>query len=126
MQRRFDSWWNVRDCRAFCRSLRCCNERLLVADDGLRPIVKVGRNCWRISRADRATVIVDAADYYLCIRSAMTEARRRILIIGWDFDTRIALEPREHEHGRTLGEYFLELAKANPARAIDILAGQPR
>jgi phosphatidylserine/phosphatidylglycerophosphate/cardiolipin synthase-like enzyme len=121
MQRRFDSWWNVRDCRAFCRSLRCCNEGLVVADDGLRPIVKVGRNCWRISRADRATVIVDAANYYLCIRSAMTEARRRILIIGWDFDTRIALEPDEHGQGETLGHYFLRLSRERAGREIDVL-----
>jgi len=87
----------------------------------MEPIVAPGNNVWRIERATRASVIVDAADYYHLIRQSMEAAARRILIIGWDFDTRIALEPREREHGRTLGEYFLELAKANPARAIDIL-----
>jgi phosphatidylserine/phosphatidylglycerophosphate/cardiolipin synthase-like enzyme len=85
------------------------------------PIVAVGRNCWRISHAERATVIVDAADYYHCIRLAMTEARRRILIIGWDFDTRIALEPDERGKGETLGHFFLRLSRERAGREIDVL-----
>ena len=80
-----------------------------------------GRNCWRISRADRATVIVDAADYYRSIRLAMTEARRRILIIGWDFDTRIALEPDERGEGETLGQFFLRLSRERSEREVDVL-----
>ncbi len=87
----------------------------------MEPIVVPGSNCWRIERAERASVIVDASDYYHLIRPAMEAAEKRILIIGWDFDTRIALEPQEHDEGRTLGEYFLELAAANPDRSIDIL-----
>ena len=87
----------------------------------LQPIVKVGRNCWRISRADVATVIVDAADYYHFIGRAMAAASRRILIIGWDFDTRIALEPDDQGKGVTLGQFFLRLAKERPGREIDVL-----
>ena len=83
--------------------------------------MKAGRNCWRISRAERATVIVDAADYYHCIRLAMSEARRRILIIGWDFDTRIALEPDKRGQGETLGHFFLRLSREGPGREIDVL-----
>ena len=92
-----------------------------VADDDLKPIVAVGRNCWRISRADCATVIVDAADYYHVIRLAMTRAVRRILIIGWDFDTRIALEPDSRGKGETLGRFFERLAHERPGREIDVL-----
>ena len=66
-------------------------------------------------------MIVDAADYYHCIRSAMTEARRRILIIGWDFDTRIALEPDERGKGETLGRFFLRLSRGRAGREIDVL-----
>ena len=46
---------------------------------------------WRYDRATRATVIVDAADYFQCMQQAMMNAKKRILLIGWDFDTRIAL-----------------------------------
>ena len=87
----------------------------------LQPIVQVGRNCWRISKADRAAVVVDAADYYHFIGQAMADAKRRILIIGWDFDTRIALEPDEEGKGVTLGRFFLRLTKEQPGREIDIL-----
>ena len=57
------------------------------------------RNCWRIERADRAAVIVDACDYYHVIREAMAKARHRILIIGWDFDPRIKLDRRDKSDG---------------------------
>ena len=92
-----------------------------MAEDDIKPIVAAGRNCWRISRADCATVIVDAADYYHFIGQAMAGARRRILIIGWDFDTRIALEPDERGKGETLGHFFLRLTRERGAREIDIL-----
>ena len=46
---------------------------------------------WRWAKADRAHVVVDAADYFALIQQAMLNARQRILLIGWDFDTRIRL-----------------------------------
>ncbi|HEV2043945.1 MAG TPA: phospholipase, partial [Sphingomicrobium sp.] len=81
-----------------------------MADEQLQPIVAQGRNCWRIARASEASVIVDAADYYRHIRSAMLAAQKRIFIVGWDFDTRIALDPDENGQGETLGRFFLNLA----------------
>ncbi len=86
----------------------------------MEPIVAIGRNCWRIEPCTRASVIVDAADYYHLIRGAMTEARHRILVIGWDFDTRIALEP-DKSSSQTLGQFFLKLARQRPERRIAIL-----
>ena len=80
----------------------------------MKPIVEAGRNCWRIARAEQATVIVDAADYYHHIREAMCAAERRIFIVGWDFDTRIALEPDERGKGESLGRFFLRLAREIP------------
>ncbi|WP_310467161.1 phospholipase D-like domain-containing protein [Sphingomonas sp.] len=92
-----------------------------MAADTLHPIVAVGRNCWRIARAGEASVVVDAADYYRHIRAAMVAATKRIFIVGWDFDTRIALAPDDHGQGETLGRFVLNLAHANPTREIDIL-----
>ena len=81
-----------------------------------------GRNCWKVERADRATVIVDACDYYRVIRQAMLEAKKRILIIGWDFDPRIKLDRTEEANsGETLGRFLLDLAKAKPEVPILIL-----
>lgn len=86
-----------------------------------KPIVAQGRNCWRIARAGKASVIVDAADYYRIIGAAMEQAQERIFVVGWDFDTRIALDPDSDGRGETLGHFFLRLARENPARQIDIL-----
>lgn len=87
----------------------------------LQPVVKVGRNCWRIERADNARVIVDAADYYALLEELMTHAKERILLIGWDFDPRITLKPDEAGKGESLGHMLLRLAKDKPERDIDIL-----
>ncbi|MDQ3143791.1 MAG: phospholipase D-like domain-containing protein [Pseudomonadota bacterium] len=92
-----------------------------MAGDELTPIIAMGHNCWRIARAEQASVIVDAADYYHHIRAAMEAAEKRIFIVGWDFDTRIALVPDENGEGETLGHLFLRLAREKPERKIDIL-----
>ena len=59
------------------------------------PALDPSRSCWRIERADRATVIVDADDYFRRARQAMMTAQQQLLLVGWDFDGRIALV---HEH----------------------------
>ena len=87
----------------------------------LSPIVAEGRNCWRIERADRARMIVDAADYYALLERLMQDAKERILLIGWDFDPRIALRPDRQGGGEPLGDFLLRLAKSRPDRDIDIL-----
>ncbi len=53
---------------------------------------------WKTVRADRLTVIVDAADYFRAAKEALLQARHSVLLLGWDFDARIALEPQ----GKTL------------------------
>ncbi len=85
------------------------------------PIVEPGRNCWRIERAARATVVIDAAAYFHFVREAMEAAEHRILLIGWDFDVRTPLEPDALGGGETLGQFMLRIAKARPDRDIAIL-----
>ncbi|MDK2761525.1 MAG: phospholipase D-like domain-containing protein [Sphingopyxis sp.] len=86
-----------------------------------QPIVVEGRNCWRIERADKARMIVDAADYYALLERLMAGAKHRILLIGWDFDPRIALRPDKDGKAEPLGHYLLRLAHEKPDRDIDIL-----
>ncbi|MBB6424430.1 phospholipase D-like domain-containing protein [Sphingopyxis sp. JAI128] len=87
----------------------------------LAPIVVEGRNCWRIERANKARMIVDAADYFALLEILMAKAEERILLIGWDFDPRIALKPGKDGKGEPLGNYLLKLAHEKPDRDIDIL-----
>lgn len=57
-------------------------------------VLSPGRNCWRIERADRLALIIDAADYFRAVKAAILEARHCVYLIGWDFDTRIKFEPK--------------------------------
>ena len=89
-----------------------------------RSLLEAGRNCWRIARADRAALVVDAADYFRLARQAMLRARSQILLMGWDLDTRIELISGE-EDGEApvhLGPFIGWLAKQRPELCIHILA----
>lgn len=55
------------------------------------PLAVEGRNCWRRVRADRVALLVDGEQYYAALKSALLRARRSILWLGWDFDSRTLL-----------------------------------
>lgn len=86
-----------------------------------QPIVEAGRNCWRIERSHRVSVVVDAAAYFHFIREAIEQSEQRVLLIGWDFDVRTPLEPDGEGGGESLGQFMLRMAKARPDRDIAIL-----
>jgi phosphatidylserine/phosphatidylglycerophosphate/cardiolipin synthase-like enzyme/uncharacterized membrane protein YdjX (TVP38/TMEM64 family) len=50
-----------------------------------------GETCWRIEHAERASVLIDADAYFTALRAAMIAARRQIVIVGWDVDSRTRL-----------------------------------
>lgn len=52
---------------------------------------EIGIGVWRYAHADRASVVIDAADYFEHMQNAMLSAKHRVFLIGWDFDTRIHL-----------------------------------
>ena len=90
--------------------------------EGDASLLEPGRNCWRIERADRAALIVDAADYFSLARQAMLKARSQILMIGWDFDTRIFLDDSPGDGAPVkLGRFISWLAKNRPELKIHIL-----
>ena len=72
-----------------------------------------GRNCWRIERARRVAFLIDAADYYAALRSAIRQAKRTVYILGWDFDSRIRLVPEGANDGypEELGDFLKEVVK---------------
>ncbi len=77
---------------------------------------------WRRETATRAGLIVDAKAYFEVGRKAMLKARKRIMLIGWDFDARIELgEERLPGEPRTLGEFVLWLVKRNPDLEVFLL-----
>jgi phosphatidylserine/phosphatidylglycerophosphate/cardiolipin synthase-like enzyme len=86
-------------------------------------LVVEDETCWRIAHADKFSVIVDAADFFRHAKDMMMQARRSILLIGWDFDTRIRLVPGDDtaRHPDKLGRVFEHLARKNPDLQIRIL-----
>ncbi|GAA3271078.1 hypothetical protein GCM10020258_45640 [Sphingomonas yabuuchiae] len=82
--------------------------------------MKVGQECWRIEQADRMAVIVDAEEYFRMARRAMLNARRQILLIGWDFDARIVLD-HDEAPGETVGDFIYSLVQRQPELEIFLL-----
>lgn len=84
---------------------------------------------WRYAKASRAHVVIDAAAYFELIHDAMLSARQRILLIGWDFDSRIRLGsgrrwwnlPRKHKFPARLGALMVWLARRRPEMQIRVL-----
>ncbi|RZM05834.1 MAG: phospholipase, partial [Sphingomonas sp.] len=85
--------------------------------------MQVGKECWRIESARRMAVIVDAEDYFRHARVAMMAAKRRIMLIGWDFDARIDLEPGVERPGEptTLGAFIYWLVEREPDLEVFLL-----
>ena len=82
-----------------------------------------GSNCWSIDRATRAAVVIDADAYFSAARAAMLQAKRRIMLIGWDFDGRIVLSGAQGpaDAPATVGEFIMWLVERNPALEVYLL-----
>jgi phosphatidylserine/phosphatidylglycerophosphate/cardiolipin synthase-like enzyme len=81
-----------------------------------------GRNCWRVARAGRAAVLIDAAAYFAALESALRQARHSITIIGWDFDGRIRLrEDVPEDESPPLGPLLRLIVEARPDLDLRIL-----
>ncbi|WP_022682378.1 phospholipase D-like domain-containing protein [Sphingobium bisphenolivorans] len=83
-----------------------------------------GEDCWRIARAAQASVIVDADAYFRHARAAMLKAKRRIMLIGWDFDAAISLiREDEADDGAPviIGDFISWLVEQKPELDIYLL-----
>lgn len=86
-------------------------------------LFREGHNCWRVEQASRMAVVIDAADYFRVARDAMLEAREQIILVGWDVDPRILLDPEagDGESPNCLAEFVPWLAKRRPDLRINLL-----
>ncbi|WP_114942865.1 phospholipase D-like domain-containing protein [Microvirga calopogonii] len=86
------------------------------------PILRPGQNCWRVAQADRASVLIDGAAYFANLEAALRNARRSILIVGWDFDGSIRLRPDVGiEESQPLGPLLRSLLEERPDLEVRIL-----
>ena len=82
-------------------------------------IIDPGRNCWKVATAPRAAPLVDADCYFSALESAMRQARRSIIIVGWDFDDRIRLT--RDGNSQPLGDLLRSFVEEQPELRIDVL-----
>ncbi|MDF0603814.1 phospholipase D-like domain-containing protein, partial [Psychromarinibacter sp. C21-152] len=68
-------------------------------------------------------MIVDAADYFALLREVMQKAQHSVIMIGWEFDTRISLDSREDPGGvpDRLGKFLTWLVRQRPDLDIRLL-----
>src|SRR5688572_2927008 len=88
-------------------------------------LLEPGRNCDPLAKASRFALLIDGANYYAGLADSLERARRSVVILGWDLDSRVRLGPGASVGGETLRpplrEFLPELAEANPGLHIYVL-----
>lgn len=92
-------------------------------------LLQPGITCWRLANASRCALIVDAADYFMHLREALTNAEQVAYLIGWDFDLRIEMVPgQSDENGNApdgwpngLGHFLEAVVDRRPELHLHIL-----
>jgi phospholipase D1/2 len=87
-------------------------------------VLDPGRNCSVITKTDRFALLVDGSNYYEVLAEAIARARRTVVVVGWDLDSRVRLGPGA---GRgplmpPLRDFLPAMAARNPDLNIYILA----
>jgi phosphatidylserine/phosphatidylglycerophosphate/cardiolipin synthase-like enzyme/uncharacterized membrane protein YdjX (TVP38/TMEM64 family) len=87
----------------------------------LRP----NHNVWRIERAARAAVLIDAAAFFEAVRGACLKAEHSILVVGWDIDSRTQLVGADSHpadgFASGFADFLSELVQARPDLQVHLL-----
>jgi phosphatidylserine/phosphatidylglycerophosphate/cardiolipin synthase-like enzyme len=90
-------------------------------------LLRPGETCWRAEAAGRAAFLLDSAAYFAAARDAMLQARRSILLLGWDFDPRTRLRPGAEDRAPgpelpdAIGPFLCALAARRPDLDVRVL-----
>lgn len=89
----------------------------------MEPILKEGKNCWRILPVGRTAFLVDGAAFFDAFFRTALRAERSILVAGWDIDSRIRLFPEDKREGfpSILSEFLFALVHRKKRLQIHIL-----
>lgn len=61
------------------------------------PILKPGRNCWRIERAEKVAFLIDGRNYFSALYDSLLAARECVFILTWDLFSGLRLRPEQSE-----------------------------
>src|SRR5215216_105215 len=56
-------------------------------------VLEPGRNCKVLRRTNRFALLVDGSSYYGALAECISRARRTVVVVGWDLDSRVRLGP---------------------------------
>lgn len=88
-------------------------------------LLKPDHNVWRVARAQRAAMLVDGANYFAAVRSALIKAERSILIAGWDIHSRTKLVGpsgrADDGYPETFAEFLVALVTKKPELVVRLL-----
>jgi phospholipase D1/2 len=86
------------------------------------PLFRPGENCCAVAAASRVSMLVDGEEYFAAFMGACENAERQIVILAWDFDSRMVLRYDERRRPlETLGEFLDGLCRRKPRLRIHIL-----
>lgn len=100
---------------------------IAAAEESRRPgssprLARPGWNCWRVAEAERFAVLVDGAEYFRALKHALLGARRSILMIGWEFDSRTRLvRDRPTSQPDEIGALLDHVVRTRPGLHADVL-----
>ncbi len=88
-------------------------------------LLRPDHNVWRIERAKRAAVLIDAASFFAAVREACLKAKRSILVVGWDIDGRTPLVGAEARpadgYASEFADFLTELVETRPDLHVHLL-----
>jgi phospholipase D1/2 len=90
-----------------------------------KSLFQTSYNCWRVRRLKRGSLLIDCANFYRAVHSAVRTAEHSIFIIGWEVDSgTYLLRGKEAEHSEipvTALDLLKWKATQNPQLQIYIL-----
>jgi phosphatidylserine/phosphatidylglycerophosphate/cardiolipin synthase-like enzyme/uncharacterized membrane protein YdjX (TVP38/TMEM64 family) len=89
-----------------------------MADDS---IIRQGKSAWRTERASRVKFLIDGAAYYDAFVAAVERAQQRVILVGWDIDSRTRL-CRPGAQSETLCEFLNRAVAKKKGLEIYILS----
>lgn len=86
-------------------------------------VLTPGDTCWRVEPASRLTILMENEAYFEALGSALSKARRSIVILGWQFDPRTRLDPdtRAGDRQAEVGHQLRMLVKTRPELDVRLL-----
>jgi phospholipase D1/2 len=87
-------------------------------------LLRAGETCWRIEHADSVAFLIDGDAYFQALRQAIIRARRSVIMLCWDIDSRVRLVRDGNPDGypTELGAFLQEVLARRPELHIHILA----